>query len=101
MPSDDHDVRACTRQKTHDIDHWDAANGRARREPVTSYFDASGRKLCRNVFSGSLKGGRRRWTWTQRDEPLQVLEGSRPVEALRFSSEVGPGSVVGYHERNH
>jgi len=45
--------------------------------------------------------GDTRWTRTQSDELLQVLEGSRSVEALRRTSEVGPGSVVGYHERNH
>ena len=101
MPSDHHHVRACPRQNAHDIHHRDLANWRGCGERVTLQFDASRSKLCRNVLSGSLKRGGPRRTRTQYDELLQVLKGSRSVETLRRPSEVGPGSVVSYHERNH
>src|SRR5215831_5002090 len=100
MPSDHHHVRACPRQNAHDIHHRDLANWRGCGERVTLHFDGSGPKLCRNILSGPLNGGRSRWTRTYCHELLQILEGSRSVEALRRPSGVGPRAMVDGDKRH-
>ena len=98
---EDYHFGASTRQDAYDIDHRNGATWRIWSEWLTLHFGPSGHKLGGDVLSGSLKGGRPRWTRTHRHEPFQVLESSRPVEALRRSTEVKPCAMVDCDKRNH